>query len=121
MKSFVRAIVTTILSILLLSWVLPGLSIANTLTLILAGVVLAILNMTVRPFLKIIFLPINLVTLGLFGWVINVIVLYLAMWLVPGFQIEPFTLFGFAFNEFWSVVVVSFLLSLIQTFLGGLL
>lgn len=121
MKSIVRTIIVTILSILLLSWVLPGLSVANTVTLLLAGVVLAILNMTLRPFLKIIFLPINLVTLGLFGWVVNVIVLYIAMWLVPGFTIEPFSLFGIAFNEFWSVVVVSFLLSLVQTFLGGLL
>lgn len=121
MKSLLRSALVAILSILVLTWFLPGISVTNTVTLILAGVVLALLNMTVRPFLKIIFLPINLVTLGLFGWIINVIVLYLAMWLVPGFRIESFTFLGFALNDFWSVVVVSFLLSLSQTFLGGLL
>ncbi len=119
MKSFLRACIVTILSILLLSWFLPAVSVANTVTLLLAGIVLALLNATVRPFLKIIFLPINVVTLGLFGWIINVIVLYIAMWLVPGFEIAPFTLLGITFNEFWSVVAVSFFLSLLQTFLGG--
>lgn len=120
MKSIVRSILITVLSILILSWLLPGLSVTNTVTLILSGIVLAILNATLRPFLKILFLPINILTLGLFGWLINVLVLYIAMWLVPGFQIEPFTLLGVALNQFWSVVVVSFGLSVVSTFLGGL-
>ncbi len=121
MKSIVRSILVTVLSILILSWLLPGLTVTNTVTLILAGIVLSLLNATLRPFLKILFLPINLVTLGLFGWLINVLVLYVAMWLVPGFRIEPFMLFGWQFNQFWSVVVVSFGLSVLSTFLSGLL
>lgn len=121
MKSLVRGVLITVLSILVLSWLTPAIAVSNTMTLILAGVVLALLNATLRPALKILFLPINLITLGLFGWLINVLVLYIVMWLVPGFQIQPFVLFGIALTQFWSVVVASFALSIVGTFLGGLL
>ncbi len=50
MKGFVRSIILTIVSILLLSWFLPGVAVANTVNLILAGIVLAVLNATLRRF-----------------------------------------------------------------------
>lgn len=118
MKLITRSIILTIISILLLSWFLPGVAVANTVTLILAGIVLAVLNATVRPFLKIIFLPINILTLGVFGWVISAVVLFLTTWLVPGFSIGPVVLFGTTLNQFWSLIVVSFALSLVSGFLG---
>lgn len=118
MKTITRSVILTIVSILLLSWFLPGVNIANTVTLILAGVVLAVLNVTLRPFLKIVLLPINVLTLGLFGWVINALVLFLTTWLVPGFSIGPVELFGWTLSQFWSLIVVSFALSLVSGFLG---
>lgn len=121
MKTLIRAIITTILSILVLSWLLPAVSVTNTVTLILAGVVLAILNTFVRPLLKLLLLPINLITLGLLGWLINVLMIYLAMWLVPGFSIAPIAILGIQFNEFWSVVVVGVLMSLIGSFFQSFL
>ncbi len=121
MKSLVRAIITTILSILILSWLLPAVSVTNTVTLVLAGIVLAVLNTFVRPLLKVLLLPINVLTLGLFGWLINILMIYLAMWLVPGFSIEPILLLGIQFNEFWSVVLVAVFLSMIGSFFQTLL
>ncbi len=118
MKTLVRSVVLTIIAILLLSWFLPGVNVANTVTLILAGLVLAILNATLRPFLKIIFLPINILTLGIFGWIINAAVLLLTTWLVPGFVIGPIALWGITLNQFWSLIAVSFALSIISNFLG---
>lgn len=118
MKTLTRSIILTIVSILLLSWFLPGVNVSNTVTLILAGLVLAILNATVRPFLKIIFLPINVITLGIFGWVINALVLFITTWLVPGFSIGPVVLLGMTLSPFWSLIAVSFGLSIISSFLG---
>lgn len=118
MKGLTRSLILTIVSILLLSWFLPGVRVSNTVTLILAGVVLAVLNATLRPFLKIIFLPINMLTLGIFGWVINALVLFLTTWLVPGFSIGPVVLFGITLSTFWSLIAVSFALSIVSGFLG---
>lgn len=118
MKMITRSIILTIVSILILSWFIPGISVSNTVTLILAGVVLAVLNATLRPFLKIIFLPINMLTLGIFGWVINALVLFLTTWLVPGFQIGEVNLMGLHLSQFWSLIFISFALSLVSGFLG---
>ncbi len=121
MKTLFRSVLVTIFSILILTWLFPQVSVANTVTLILAGLVLAVLNLTIRPILKILFLPINLITLGIFGWVINVLILYMALWLVPGFTIQEMTVLGFALNEFWSITLVAVLLSVFGTLLGGVL
>ncbi len=121
MKSVIRSILVTIFSILVLSWLFPQVSVANTVTLIMAGIVLALLNMVLRPFLKILFLPINLITLGIFGWVINVLIVYLALWLVPGFSIQEISILGFELNQFWSITFIAVLLSVFSTFLGGIL
>lgn len=121
MKSLVRSALVTIFSILILTWLFPQVSVANTVTLILAGLVLSILNLTIRPILKILFLPINLITLGIFGWVINVLIVYIALWLVPGFTIQEITLLGFTLNQFWSITFVAVLLSVFGTLISGIL
>lgn len=121
MRSLLRSILVTIASIMLLSWLLPQVSVANTVTLLLAGVVLALLNTLLRPMLKLVFLPINVLTLGIFGWLINVGMIYVAMWLVPGFAISPITILEISLNEFWSVALVSFLMSVLGSFLHTLI
>lgn len=121
MKTFIRSLLVTILSILLLTWLLPEVNVVNTVTLLIAGIVLSLLNVLVKPFLKILFLPINIVTLGLFSWVINVLILYTVLWLVPGFSIQEISLLGIEFNQFWSVTIVALILSLFGSFLSGIL
>jgi len=54
-----------------------------------AGVILGLLNMFIKPILKVITAPCLWLLLGiLFPIVVNFLILYLAAWLVPGFQIE---------------------------------
>ncbi len=57
---------------------------------LLAGLVLALVNATVRPILKLITLPLTLVTLGLFLFVLNAFCLWLTSVFVPGFDIQGF-------------------------------
>ena len=59
-------------------------------SLAIATLVLAIANVTIKPLLKLFTLPLNLITLGLFGFIINGLVLLLVSWLVPGFTVTGF-------------------------------
>ncbi len=111
-----RTILNTIISIAILAWLIPGVGFSSWVTLIIAGLVLAILQKLVQPILKLLFLPINVVTLGLFSWVINVLILWLAIYLVPGFHVSDLTVLGMHLNRFFSLLTVSFLISLIQAF-----
>jgi len=115
MKFFAN-ILGTIITLAILAWIIPGVSFGSWVTLAVAGLVLALLEMLVRPVLKLLFLPINIVTLGFFGWVINVFLLWLAMYLVPGFQISNLTVMGLALNQFMTLLLISFLISFIQGF-----
>jgi putative membrane protein len=118
MKKLVHTILIAVLSILILVWVFPhDVWVANSLTLILAGVVLAILELTLRPFLKLILLPINVLTLGIVGWLVNIFVLWLVQQLVPGFHIGQVSLWGMEFNQFWSLVIACLGLSIVGSIL----
>ncbi len=84
-----------------MSLVASGLSWGNDLkVLIMATIALGLINITVRPIVKIITIPINALTLGLFSIVINAGVLYAVTKLVAGFSISPFNFNGFIYNGF---------------------
>lgn len=57
---------------------------------LLAGLVLALINAVVRPVLKIVTLPLALLTLGLFLFVLNAFCLWLTSAVVPGFDVDSF-------------------------------
>ena len=116
--NLLKPILVTIVTLFILAWALPTVSYINWTTLIVASVVLTLLQKIARPVLKILFLPINIVTLGLFSVVINIGLLWLATWLVPGFAIEPMILFGVALNQFFSLLLVSFLIGSLQGLVG---
>jgi len=92
--------------------------------LLFASLALSIANLLVRPILNLIFLPLNLITMGGFRWIVNVIVLYLVTLFIPGFIIKPFEFPGlqfggfvvppFHFNLFWTFILISFILSLVS-------
>ena len=122
MKTLIRHILFTVASLFVVSRIFPQVSFTNTTVMIITGVVLVLLTLFVKPFLKILFLPVNLITFGLFAWVINIIVIYLAILLVPGFHINPITIPSFELgifvfpsyelSKFWSLFFVSFLVGL---------
>jgi|SRR6185369_15963049 len=131
MKSLIRRFLFTTISLYIISRIFPQVSFASTGVLISTGVVLVLLTLFVKPFLKILLLPVNLITFGLFAWVINIIVIYLAILLVPGFHINAisipsfelgiFIFPSFEFSKFWSLFFVSFLVSFGNGFLAWLL
>ena len=88
-KGFLRWIVFAIL-IVFVSWMIPGIEVSNFLAAMLVCVVIALINVFVRPLLEFISLPINFLTLGLFSFVINALLLMLAGAITPGFEVEGF-------------------------------
>lgn len=70
--------------------ILPGINIADFLTAVVTAVVIAAVNLIVKPILLFFTFPITLVTLGLFTLVINALLILLVDYLVPGFEVQSF-------------------------------
>lgn len=87
-----RAIIQILLNglaILLVARVVPGIHYeGDWLYLILTGVVVGLLNLTVKPLVTFLSLPFVVLTLGLFFIVINAFILYVASWLLGGLTID---------------------------------
>jgi putative membrane protein len=122
MKSFLRNIIFNGFSLFILAQVLAGFKVIDGLpTYIVGGVVLTLLLKIVRPILNVLALPLNLVTLGLFSFIINAIIFYLLTVLVIGINISAFTFngisyAGFIVPKFYVGTISAFILaSLIQT------
>lgn len=118
MLKILKPFLITLVSLFILAWFLPNISYTDWVTLLIFSVVLTLVNTVVRPVLKLLTLPINIVTLGLFSVVLNVGLLWLALFLVPGFTIQPMTLFGMQLGEFLTLLVVSIALSMTQSIVG---
>jgi len=87
-----RAIIQILLNgvaILLIARIVPGIVYSGDwIYLILTGVVIGLLNLTVKPLVTVLSLPFIVVTLGLFFIVINAVVLWVAAWLLDGLTID---------------------------------
>lgn len=124
-KKYLRIFLIDFASLWLVSRVLSGISFDNKIEiLIYASLTLTIINFIVKPLIKLLLLPINILTLGAFRWLANVIALYLVTQIIPQFRVESFTFPGFAYQGFiipsfhlgifLAFVVASLLLSLIS-------
>lgn len=77
-------------ALLVAPYIIPGISISNFYSALVAVFVLGILHITIRPVLLLLTLPINLLTLGLFSLVVNAIIFWLLSTIVKGFQVDGF-------------------------------
>ncbi len=66
---------------------MPGIEVASFYIALIAALVLGLANAVVRPLVFILTLPVNIITLGLFTFVINALMLWLTASVVPGFEI----------------------------------
>ena len=85
------------------AWVIPGLEVDGYLSALIVAAVIALINVSLRPALNLITLPINILTLGLFTLVINALLLMFVSYLVPGFEVEGF------WAAFWGALLMSIL------------
>lgn len=78
------------LCLLALPYLLDAVQVAGFGTALVVALVLGLLNALIRPVLIILTLPINILTLGLFTFVINGLLFWLVAWMVKGFEIASF-------------------------------
>jgi len=76
------------LALAVTAWLLPGISFSSIPALVIGALVLGLVNAIVRPVLHVLSLPITILTLGLFIFVVNGIAFGLAAWLTPGFVVH---------------------------------
>ncbi len=96
-------------AILITSYLVEGIIVSGFFTAIFAAAVLGILNAFLRPIALILTLPINILSLGLFTFVINAIMLKMASGIIPGFSV----------SGFWAAVLGAFLVSIISWVLNS--
>jgi putative membrane protein len=98
-------------ALLVVAYILPGIVVASFWSAMWAALVLGLINMLVKPLFVILTLPITIVTVGLFLFVINALMFWLAGSILKGFQV----------NGFWWAVGGALLYSLISGFLTNLI
>lgn len=108
MKIFIHLLVSAV-AIIISSYLLPGATVTPTGAVVLA-VVLGIINIFIKPLVKIITLPLTIVTLGLFSLVINALFIILAANIVPGFDVSGF------WTAFWFSIILSLVNALFNRF-----
>lgn len=110
MNNFIIRLLLSAIAVFICTKVLPGAHVDGFLTAIVVAGILAVLNVLIKPILVILTIPITIVTLGLFLFVVNTILVLLTAWLVPGFSLD----------SFWWALIFSVLLSIINSVFGGL-
>jgi putative membrane protein len=91
-------------AIMIASYLLDGIRVSGFFSAFFAAAILGLLNAFFRPILFILTLPLNIMTLGLFTFVINAVLLKMATGVVSGFEV-----YGF-----WTAVFGSLLISLVS-------
>lgn len=97
------------------AWLLPGVEVTSFWAVFLTAIVISLLNNIIRPVLIVVTLPATVVTLGLFLFVINAIIIVMASRLVTGFKVDTF---GSALLFSLILMAVNYLLELPNKYLN---
>lgn len=111
MATWIVKFLVSALAIFIVGTYLPGMHVPNFTTALWFALVLGVLNMLVRPILLLVTLPINLITLGLFTFVVNGFMFWLVTKVVHGFTIDSFL----------TAIIGALIVSVIKTVLDRLL
>ena len=112
MLNFFLTWVVAAVSLVITANIVPGITIVSFPAAMLAAVVIGFVNAVVRPILTVLTLPLSILSLGLFLFVVNAISLSLASWLAGAFSI------GFGVNGFWPALFGSVVLSFVSGLIG---
>jgi putative membrane protein len=99
-----RLLITTAI-VMFLCWLLPGVEIAGWTSALWVAVVMGLLNMFLKPILVFMTLPATIVTMGLFLFVINAVIIMLSAYFVKGFEVRGF----------WTALLFSIVLTFCQS------
>lgn len=104
MRLLIRILITSGL-VMLIAHFMTSVHVANFTTSLIVAVVLGLLNLFIKPILVILTLPVTILTLGLFLFVINAIIILICSEIVGGFSVD----------SFWTALIFSIILSICQS------
>ncbi|MEK7165365.1 MAG: phage holin family protein [Patescibacteria group bacterium] len=107
---FIANLLVSGIAVFISAYILPGITVDTFWTAIVVSVLLGIANAVLKPILILLTLPITILTLGLFTFVINAILVIFVSSIVPGFAVAGF----------WWALMFSLVLSLVNSFLNTL-
>ena len=108
---FLVTILLNAAAIYLTAEVLEQITLPDFVTALIVALVLGVINITIKPVVKFLTIPLNILTLGILGFIINGAFLYLATYLVDGFAIA----------SFWWAVLASLLITFLTGVFGALI
>lgn len=131
MHSLIVRILATAISLFSASYFIAGFQVQNTWqAYLLAGLVFVVFSSIIKPIVKLLMLPINLLTLGFLRWLTNVLVLYLFDILYTGVTISGYSFSGFTssiislpprpISLFWTLALSSLVISLTYSLVSTL-
>ena len=100
-------------AILLVAWILDGIEVRGFVPALVAAAVLGIINAVIRPVVLFLTLPLGCLTLGLFTFVVNALMLWLAAAVVEGFEVHGFL------DALIGSLLISLVSSVASWFVGG--
>lgn len=109
--NFLVNMLISAIAIIIAAFLVPGIKVDGFFTAFILAVILSILNRIVKPLLVWFTLPITILSLGLFYFVINVLLIYLASWIVGN---------GFIISGFFSALFFSIILSVLHSVLDAM-
>lgn len=124
MKTLLRYFLINLVSLWAATKIIPGLTFSGgAKSLIVGGLAFMAINLVLVPLLRILLLPLNLLTLGLFAWITNVLALYALTSVISDFALAPYTFAGFNFNGFIlpSYELSPFLVAIAASFVIGII
>jgi len=95
------------IALLLVAYLVPGFVVASLYNALIAALVLGLVNALIRPLLFILTLPITILTLGLFTFVINALMIWFVSTVVDGFDVAGFTPALLAAIILWVISMVT--------------
>ena len=102
MKKFIlQLIILSAVVYFLLPNLVDGISVDGTQAAIIAAVLFAFINLAVKPVVRLITLPLNILSLGLFGLLVNVLLFWFVASIIDGFAVVDFI------SAFWGALVMS--------------
>lgn len=99
MKLLLRWLVSAA-ALMLIAMYVPGIKVAGFYTALIAALIFGLINALIRPLALLLTLPVNLLTLGLFTFVINALMFWLASTVVKGFYVSGF------WPAFWGALIM---------------
>ena len=117
--TFILRCFVTAVAVAAAVWLVPGIEVAPTTEtwacVAVLALFLSLLDISLKPILQVLSLPVSVLTLGIFYLVVNTFVLYVASWMANGlFNV------GFEISSFGSAFVASIVISIVSSIVGGI-